>query len=354
MIRIGLVGYGYWGPNLARNATIPGLSELGAICDIASNRLLEAHRKHPEVAVTNDPKALISDPRIDAVAIATPVESHFDLALAVLRAGKHVLIEKPCTQSSEQSLRLIEESDRRGLTLMVDHTYLFSPAVDAIAAILRGEELGRLLSWDSARLDLGQVRRDVNVAWDLASHDLSIYDYVLPSPPCALSATGVALHPGRLEQIAHISLYFPGGLLVHIHVSWLSPVKVRRSAIVGSRRTLIWDDQEPTDKVRLHDSGVDWSQGDDEVYYRRGDVRSIPTHAEEPLNRAVRHFACCISDRRRPISDGMAGLRVVQQLEAIERSLKFRGQVMSLDSAGATALPVGESSETASAAVTGD
>jgi predicted dehydrogenase len=280
---------------------------------------------------------VFADPGIDAVVIATPVESHFELVLAALRADKHVLVERPMARTSQGALRLIEESERRRLVLIVDHTYVFSPAIDAITQALRTQELRRLLYWDSARLNLGLVRSDVNVAWDVASHDLSILDHVLPTPPCALMATGVAPRRGGPEHLAHITLHFPDGLLAHIHASWISPFKVRRTLIGGSRRMLVYDDLETINKVVIHDCAIDCNSGEAEVHYRRSDVRAVGIGTEEPLHRAVEHFAECIAGARRPIADGEAGLRVVRLLEAVDSSLEAGRRIVSLGCGGVVA-----------------
>jgi predicted dehydrogenase len=333
LIRIGVLGYGYWGPNVARNIAASSLCRLAAICDTSSSRMAVANRQHPGVTTTGHYRDLISDPAVDAIVVATPVQSHFELALAALRAGKHVLIEKPFTSTSEQALTLIEESERRGLILMVDHTYVFAPAIGAIAQAVRNKELGDLWYWDSTRLNLGLIRDDANVVWDLASHDFGILDHVLPFSACAVQATGMALGDGDREHLAYVTLHFPGGFIAHIHASWISPVKVRRTLIGGSRRMLLYDD-DLANKVTIDDCGFARDDEDGKMRYRRGGVQTIQLDAEEPLFRAVQHFAKCVAESRRPITDGESGLRVVRLLEAADCSLESGGRVVSLDAAG--------------------
>jgi predicted dehydrogenase len=311
LVSIGLIGYGYWGPNLARNIGASKTCRLAAIADPAPLCLAAAGRTHPGVTLLPNGGDLIADPYIDAVVVATPAQSHFELAMAALRAGKHVLVEKPLARTSDQALALIEESQRRGLVLMVDHTYVFSPAIGKIAETVQSGGLGDLQRWDSARLNLGLVRNDVNVVWDLAAHDFGILDHVLSAPPSALRATGVRPDGADAEHLAEVTLDFPGGLIAHITVSWISPIKVRRTLITGSRGTLVYDDQR-ADALTIHE-------------------RAVPLDAAEPLSRAIDHFAGCVSRHERPMVDGEAGLRVIRLLEAADQSLRRSGQVVSLD-----------------------
>ncbi len=336
MIRIGVLGYGYWGPNYARNIAASPSCELAAICDISPTRLAQARLTHPDVPLFDLSNAILADSRIDAVVIATPVRSHFSLAWSALQAGKHVLIEKPMTRTSAEAIALIEESKRQRRVLMVDHIFVFSPAVQAIAQLVREDTLGQLLYWDSERLSLGLIRHDVNVSWDLASHDLSILDHVLPASPCTVVATGRAPDRGRPEHLAHITLSYPSGLLAHIHVSWLSPIKVRRTLIGGNRRMLVYDDLEPEGKLVLHDCGIASDSGN-EVRYHRGKTSPVKLSGGEPLFLALQHFTECVARVRQPIPDGEAGLRVVRLLEAIDVSLKRGGQDVTLDAEGAVA-----------------
>jgi predicted dehydrogenase len=315
-IRVGVIGWGYWGPNLGRNVAASRECWLAGIADHSAGRRAAAHQDHPGVVLHTRGEELITDPRIDAVIIATSVHAHFDLALAALRAGKHVLIEKPIAESSEQALILIEESDRRGLTLMVDHTFLFSPAVRAIRELLNAGALGQLRYFDSARLNLGIVRRDVNVLWDVASHDLALLDYFTSAPPITVQAVGVAPIPGGREHLAWLTLTYADGFSAHVNASWISPVKVRRLFLGGSARMLIYDDLAPRDRVTVFDGGT---------------PATPELSTAEPLREVVRHFVACINRAERPISDGATGFRVVRQLEAADRSMREHGRPVQLD-----------------------
>lgn len=324
-IRIGLLGYGYWGPNLARNIQASASCELAAIGDPSPARLAQATRKHSGVRLTERWSDVVADGSIDAVVIATPVTSHFDLALAALAAGKHVFLEKPMTQTSAEAIRLMEESGRRRLVLMVDHTFLFEPAVQGISRVVCGGELGRLTLWKSERTNRGAMRTDVNVLWDLAVHDLSILDYVLAASPGAISAAGTSSGAGRLEHSACLTLQFPKFLTAHIHVSWLGSRKVRRISIQGEAGVLIYDDLDPIRKLTVA------SSADPEG------ARVIETEGAEPLARAIEHFAACVATGSRPVAGGFEGLRVVRLLEAADRSLQSLGRTVMLDQAGVVA-----------------
>jgi len=323
MIRVAVVGYGYWGPNVARNVAEVPECGLVAVCDPSVRRLVLARRAHPAAHLTTDWQSLLSDPRIDALAIATPAATHFNLALAGLRAGKHVLVEKPLARTSDEVLALVDESERRGLVLMVDHTYVFSPAVRAIHELLAARALGELAYYDSVRINLGVVRRDVNVLWDLAVHDLSILDYLLPTHPTAVSAAGFAPAPGGPEHMAHLTLRFPGAFIAQVHASWLAPVKTRRLLIGGSRASVAYDDLDPVEKVKVYEHTLEASPGAVEPAQRRLErVWSPRLDGREPLRSAVEHFAECVAGGLRPVTDGTSGLRVVRLLEAASRALE--------------------------------
>jgi predicted dehydrogenase len=322
LIRIGLLGYGYWGPKLARNIQASGSCELAAISDCLPERLAEAGRQHGGIRINNRPEDVISDPSIDAVAIGTPPDSHFALAAATLAAGKHVFLEKPMTQTTVEALRLIEESERMRLVLMVDHTYLFEPAVQEVSRIVCSGELGRLTLWESERTNRGALRSDANVLWDLAAHDLAILDYVLRVSPEAVNAVGTAFDDDTLEHAACLRLQFRGSFRVRVHVNWIAPRKVRRISIQGEAGVLVYDDLNPVCKVTVTPSA-------DPAL-----VRGFETEAAEPLQGAIQHFTRCIAGGSRPIADGAAGLRVVRLLEAADRSLKLHGRTVELDQPG--------------------
>jgi predicted dehydrogenase len=336
MINIGVIGYGYWGPNLVRNFNEAPGSRVTAVSDLRPERLALARDRYTTVKTTTDYGELLADTGVDAVAIVTPVSTHFELAMQALRAGKHVLVEKPLAATSEQSKRLIEEADRRNLVLMVDHTFIYTGAVRKIRELVTGGGLGDVYYYDSVRVNLGLFQHDVNVIWDLAVHDLSIMNYVLPSQPCAVSATGMSHVPGEPENIAYLTLFFEGCLIAHIHVNWLAPVKVRRTLIGGSYKMIVYDDLEPSEKIKVYDKGITVNSGAESVYqlligYRAGDMWAPQLDMTEALRAEALHFIRCVEAGERPITDGEAGLRVVRILEAATQSMAERGRLVELE-----------------------
>jgi predicted dehydrogenase len=335
MIRVGVIGYGYWGPNLVRNFVEAEGAKVAVICDLLRHHLAKAESRYPDVEITANDQDVLDNVNIDAVAIATPVSTHFDLARRALQAGKHVLLEKPLCANSAQAMQLIEEAERRNRVLMVDHTFTFTGAVNKIRDIVAGGELGDLLYYDSVRVNLGLFQHDVNVIWDLAVHDLAIMDYVLPSKPVAVSATGMSHIAGQPEDVAYLTLFFNDQLISHVNVNWLAPVKLRRTLIGGSQKMIVYDDLEPSEKIKLYDKGITVNTGSEGVYqmlisYRTGDMWSPHVDATEALKKEVRHFLDCIETGTRPITDGIVGLRSVQILEASTQSLSKRGEVVEL------------------------
>ena len=333
MITVGVIGYGYWGPNLVRNFTEAPGGRVGFVTDVRAERLSHAASRYPAAKVSTDYRDLLADPSVDAVAIATPVSSHFDLGMAALRAGKHVLVEKPMTATSEQSLKLIDEADKRGLTLMVDHTFVYTNAVAKIRELTQGGDLGEIYYYDSVRINLGLFQHDVNVLWDLAVHDLSIMDYVLGQTPVSVSATGLAHVAGQPENIAYMTMFFEGRLIAHVHVNWLAPVKVRRTLLGGSRRMIVFDDLEASEKIKVYDRGISVNPSPENVYqmlvgYRAGDMWAPQLDLTEALHTEARHFLECIDKRKTPTTDGHAGLRVVRLLEAATRSMAHQGALV--------------------------
>jgi len=277
----------------------------------------------------------LADPAIDAVAIATPVRTHYELALQALKAGKHVLVEKPMTTTSEQGLRLIEEAERRKQVLMVDHTFVYTGAVRKIRELTAAGQLGEIYYYDSMRVNLGLFQHDVDVIWDLAVHDLSIMNHVLLSQPRAVTATGMNHVADGKENIAYITLFFEGNLIAHVNVNWLSPVKVRRTLIGGSKRMIVYDDMEPSEKVKIYDKGITVSTNPEALYkmligYRTGDMAAPQLDVAEGLRTEVQHFAQCIERGERPLTDGHVGLQVVRILEAATHSMKQRGRLVEL------------------------
>jgi predicted dehydrogenase len=335
VISVGVIGYGYWGPNLVRNfAEAPG-GRVGFVTDIRAERLAQVKVKYPAAKVSSDYRDLISDPGVDAVAIATPVSSHFELAMAALRAGKHVLVEKPMTATSEESLALIDEADKRGLVLMVDHTFVYTNAVKKIRELTQSGDLGEIYYYDSVRINLGLFQHDVNVLWDLAVHDLSIMDYVLAQTPVSVSATGLAHIAGQPENIAYMTMFFDGRLIAHVHVNWLAPVKVRRTLLGGSRRMIVFDDLEASEKIKVYDRGISVNPSLENVYqmlvgYRAGDMWAPQIPLAEALQTEARHFIECIDQQNTPTTDGHAGLRVVRLLEAATQSMTHHGALVPL------------------------
>ena len=335
MLRVGVIGYGYWGPNLVRNFMAAPKSEVVAVCDLIEERLLPLSKIYPKLKTTNDASRVINDPSIDAIVIATPVSTHFDLALATLHAGKHALVEKPLALNSAQAQQLIDEARSRELVLMVDHTFVYTDAVRKMRDLISSGSLGEIYYYDAVRVNLGLFQHDVNVIWDLAIHDLSIMDYVLPSKPIAISATGISHVPGQPENVAYITLFFPNTQIAHIHVNWLTPVKVRHTLIGGSEKMILYDDLEPSEKVKVYDKGITVTPGPEDVYkmlvsYRSGDMWAPRLNNVEALQTEAIHFIDCIENRRQPETDGQSGLRMVKMIEAAERSLRAKGELVSL------------------------
>jgi predicted dehydrogenase len=334
-IGIGVIGYGYWGPNLVRNFATSERSRVIAVSDLDPGKLAVSKRRHPEVETTGNFRDLLQNPKIDAVAIATPVHTHFELALAALNAGKHVLVEKPFARTSEQVRRLIDEADRRNLTLMVDHTFLYTPAVQKIRELVLQGELGEVYYYDSIRSSLGLFQNDVNVIWDLAVHDISIIQYILDEDPVAVSATGSCHVTGSPENMAHITLFFESRCVAHVSVNWLSPIKVRQTFVGGSKKMIVYDDLQPTEKIKLYDKGITLDPLSPDAHqfrigYRAGDMWAPHISPKEALQTEVEHFIDCVRTGTRPVSDGASGLRVIEVLEAASRSIADQGKPVPL------------------------
>ncbi len=336
MIKIGVIGYGYWGPNLVRNFMEAQGSTVVAVCDQRSERLVQLQTRFPTIKTMSNCAPMFQDPEIDAIVIATPVSSHFELAMAALEADKHVLVEKPLAANSEQANRLVEEAARRKKVLMVDHTFVYTSAVRKIRELITANALGDIYYYDAVRVNLGLFQHDVNVIWDLAIHDLSIMEYVLPSKAVAVSATGISNVPGQPENVAYITLFFETSQIAHVHVNWLTPVKVRHTLIGGSEKMILYDDLEPSEKVKIYDKGITVSQSPEAVYemlvsYRSGDMWAPRLDSTEALLTEAHHFIDCIENNKRPETDGQAGLRLVRIVEAAEKSLRARGQMVEIN-----------------------
>jgi predicted dehydrogenase len=334
MSRVGVIGYGYWGPNVVRNLHSVEAFQVVRLCDRDPSALQRARQVYPGLAMTQDPNEVLRSPDIDAVAIVTPVWTHYELAKTALENGKHVFVEKPFTYTSAHAEELIELAERKNLKIMVDHTFLFTGAVRKIRELIDQGALGNLYYYDSLRVNLGLFQHDVSVIWDLAPHDLSIMDHVIGEKPEAVVATGEC-HLNGHEDVAFITIYFPRNIIAHINVNWLSPVKVRTTLIGGEKKMLVWNDLEADEKIKIYDKGVQLNgnrQGlhDVLVSYRTGDMWAPQVERTEALRAEMQHFADCILNGKTPINDGVAGWRVVRMLEAAEQSVKKRGEAVRL------------------------
>jgi predicted dehydrogenase len=333
MVNIGIIGYGYWGPNIVRNFS--GLTDckVVAVCDKSPEALQHVSASYSGIECTRDARDIVMSKAIDAVAVVTPVSTHYALARKCLDDGKHVFVEKPFTATVAQAEELIERADKKHLTLMVDHTFLFTGAVQKMKELIVQKMLGTLHYYDSVRVNLGLFQHDINVLWDLAPHDLSIMDYLIDTPPEAVVATG-ASHFNGLEDVAYLTIYFPNNTIAHIHVNWLSPVKVRTTLIGGERKMLVWNDLAADEQVKVYDKGVSVTskQGVYEmlVSYRSGDMWAPKVEQTEALRVEAKYFIDCILHNKKPVNDGEAGRRIVQLLAAADRSLKKRGRIVQL------------------------
>jgi predicted dehydrogenase len=332
VIRMGVIGYGYWGPNIVRNFHGQERSRVVAICDKSPKSLQRARQSYPEIRAIDECNDILTATDIDAIAIVTPVWTHYELAKIALENGKHVFVEKPFTCTTAQAEELIELAERKNLKIMVDHTFLFTGAVKRIKEFIDNGTLGDLYYYDSTRVNLGLFQHDVNVLWDLAPHDLSIMDYLIKDKPEAIVATGER-HLNGVADIAFLTLYYPNNMIGHINVNWLSPVKVRTTLIGGEKKMLVWNDLEADEKLKIYDKGVQMSG--DGVYqllvsYRSGDMWAPRVEQVEALKIEAAYFVDCIVNNKKPFNDGAAGLHVVRVLEAADQSLQQRGKVIRL------------------------
>jgi len=333
MIKVGVIGYGYWGPNIVRNFHGQTHTRVEMLCDKNPDALARAKRNYPAIQVTNDPCDILKSPEIDAVAVITPVWTHYELAKSALEHGKHVFVEKPFASSSDQASELIDLAARKNLTIMVDHTFLFTGAVRKIRELNDSGTLGDLYYYDSLRVNLGLFQHDVSVIWDLAPHDLSIMDHLIKGDPEAIVATGQK-HLNGVEDVAFMTVYFPNSVIAHINVNWLSPVKIRTTLIGGQKKMLVWNDLVADEKIRVYDRGVNIASGEKVhellVNYRSGDMWAPQIEQLEALRVELDYFADCIMNSKTPFNDGEAGLRVVRMLEAADCSIKRRGELVRL------------------------
>ncbi|MBW1929176.1 MAG: Gfo/Idh/MocA family oxidoreductase [Deltaproteobacteria bacterium] len=330
MIKIGLIGFGYWGPNLARNFNAHPDLELHSICDFSGDRLEVAGRLYPQTRLVDNVEDFYRDTALDVVAIATPVSTHYELAKRALDEGKHLWLEKPMTEKVEQAEELIELSEAKGRTMLVDHTFVYTGAVRKIKEIIEKGELGDLLYYDSTRANLGLFQQDVDVIWDLAPHDISIMDYLMPVKKLAVSATGAHFYGNGIVPKALLTIYMEDNIIAHINVSWVSPVKIRDTFIAGTSKMILYDDTQPSEKVKVYDKGVELYETKEDLYhlkvqYRVGDMYAPKLEDHEALALETNHFVDCINNGHKPITNGEAGLEVVKILVASKKSLDTNG-----------------------------
>ena len=336
MINVGVIGYGYWGPNLVRNfAETPGIT-VASVADLDPKRLEIVQKRYPGVKTTTRFQDLIENKDINAIAIATPVNSHFELGMAALKAGKNLWLEKPMTETSEQARKLVDEAEKRQRVLLVDHTFIYTGAVRKMGDLVKSGELGRIHYYDSTRINLGLFQRDVNVISDLAVHDFSILDYLLGEQPVSVSAVGTNHFPGTPENLAYITLFYESGMIAHTNVSWLAPVKVRQILIGGDKKMITYDDLEPSEKIKIYDKGISFTDDPQKIYemrvgYRTGDMWAPRLDTTEALRVEGEHFVDCIENSKIPQTDGSLGLRVVELIEAATHSMRERGRAVHIN-----------------------
>lgn len=331
MIRVGVIGAGYWGPNIIRNFTSHPETQVLAVCDVREERLHRVRSIYPHVEVTVHADELMNRTDLDLIAICTPVSTHYKLAKQALESGKHVFVEKPMTSSSAEALELIRLAREKDLHIFVDHTFLFTPAVQKIRHLLQQEEIGDLLYFDSVRINLGLFQHDASVVWDLAVHDFSILLYLIQRIPSRISATGSAHFSPHIHDMAYISLQYNQNFLAHFHVNWLSPVKVRKIFIAGSKKMIVWDDTVADEKIKIYDKGVDILADSNQIYdlliqYRSGDMVSPQLPNREALWEEVDHIVRVLKGKEQPVSDGYLGYQVVYLLEITTASILSGGQ----------------------------
>jgi predicted dehydrogenase len=334
-MKIGLIGYGYWGPNLARNFNANPDLELAYICDFSQDRLKTASGVYKQVQLVDDPEVLFKDKSLDTIGIATPVSTHFELAKKALENGKDVWIEKPMTEKVEQGEELIELAEKKKRVLHVDHTFVYTGAVRKIKELVHGGELGDLIYYDSTRVNLGLFQQDVDVIWDLAPHDISIMDYLMPFKKIAVSATGSKYYGNGIVPKALLTIYMENNIVGHINVSWVSPVKIRQTLIGGTQKMILYDDNQPSEKIKVYDKGVELFETKEALYhlkvqYRVGDMWCPKISDHEALSFETNHFVECLKSRQTPSTDGVAGLEVVKILVASKKSLHARGAPVEL------------------------
>lgn len=335
-VNIAVIGSGYWGPNLIRNVAALPEARLHTVCDLNEKSLADNRRRYPGVNTTTDYASVLNDPEIEGVILATPASTHAEMARAALEAGKHLLVEKPLTLRSADALALIELAAARNLRLMTGHVFEYNPAVIALRDLVQRGDLGRVLYLYSARVNLGVIRDDLNVMWNLAPHDFSITNFVLGAAPVSVSARGFRLLGRALEDVAFITLEYPAGIVAHVHVSWLDPNKTRSMTVVGENKMVVYDDVSADERLRIYDKGVQIDKipdayGEFRLVTRSGDIHIPRLPTTEPLRAECSHFVDCIRTGKTPISDGVDGYRVTRMLEAADESMRSDGATVQLD-----------------------
>jgi predicted dehydrogenase len=334
MLRIGVVGYGYWGPNIVRNFSMVNESQVTMVCDMNSQVLKKVKKAYPHIRVTADCATMIKDPEVDAVAIATPVFTHYELAKMAIQEGKSVFVEKPFTYTVAEAEELVELAQKKNQKIMVDHTFLYTGAVKKIKQLIEDHVLGDLYYFDSSRVNLGLFQHDVNVVWDLAPHDISIMHYLIGDKPQAVVATGAEHFGRKLEDIAYLTFYYPRNVIAHINVNWLSPVKIRMTLIGGKKKMLVWNDLEPDEKIKIYDKGVDVRTKEGQynllVDYRSGDMWAPKIEQTEALRLIAERFVDYVVNGGDVVNDGAAGLNVVRTLTAANESLSNKSKTIYL------------------------
>lgn len=333
-LQIGIIGYGYWGPNLVRNFFSVAGCTVAAVAELRDERINLLKKNYPSVVAVNDAKKIIEDPKIDAVVISTPVFTHFQLAKAAILNGKHVMVEKPMTTTSAQAEELIELAAKHKKVLMVDHTFLYTGAVKKMKSLIEQGTLGNIDYFDSTRINLGLFQPDINVLWDLAPHDIAILSFLIKERPVSVHAVGVSHTSNHIENIAYMILNFNSGMIAHFNCSWSSPVKIRLTLIGGDKKMIVYNDMEPTEKIKIYDTGYEIQNDEDKarmlVDYRTGDVFIPKLETTEALLGVANDFIKAISEGTQPVSNSGLGLSVVKILEASQESIKNKGKEINL------------------------
>jgi predicted dehydrogenase len=332
MIRVALIGYGYWGPNLLRNFIAVNHAEMALVVDAQTSRLEEAKKLYPSLMVSTHVEDVFNDNSIDAVVIATPVFTHFELAKRALLSGKSVLLEKPMTDTVAHSLELMNLAEQKNLLLMVDHTFLYTGAVEKMKQLQSSGELGKLNYFDSTRINLGLIQQDVNVLWDLAPHDISVLGHLVDEIPVSVNATGVSHIHNDIENVAYLTVNYQSNFIAHFNCSWSSPVKIRLMLVGGSERMVVFNDMEPTEKIKVYDTAHNVSNIEEVMIdYRVGDVYVPKLTMGEPLRKMAQDFIDSIMEKRPPRANAFGGLNTIRILEAAQKSIKANGQEVKIE-----------------------